>query len=298
MRSSIKGLRIAFLIMNIYFLKMMNAYKVVSGKLLALFSFLIIGFIQCKTSNIPEKTNALTSSANVVVAHRGAWKNTGVPQNSMASLKAAIALGCAGSEFDIHMTADSVLVIYHDAEFMGVQIQKENYSQLDGKLLSNGEPIPLLKDFIRTGKKQKNTKLVLEIKPSIRGKAWALATAGKVVELVENMKAGDYCLYISFDYDILKEIVRLNPKAQVQYLNGDKSPEVAKQDGISGLDYHYNVFIKNEGYIEDAKMQKLILNSWTINTQDKMEWFLDKSFNYITTDEPELLLGILKSKAR
>lgn len=259
---------------------------------------LAVLFSQCSPAKKISGKTGTNMKQSIVVAHRGAWKKNGLPQNSIASLKQAIALGCGGSEFDIHMTADSVLVIYHDAEFMGVQIQKENYSQLDGKLLSNGEPIPLLKDFIRTGKKQKNTKLVLEIKPSIRGKAWALATAGKVVELVENMKAGDYCLYISFDYDILKEIVRLNPKAQVQYLNGDKSPEVAKQDGISGLDYHFNVFIKNEGYIEDAKKQKLILNSWTINTQDKMEWFLDKSFNYITTDEPELLLGILKSKAR
>jgi glycerophosphoryl diester phosphodiesterase len=43
-----------------------------------------------------------------VIAHRGAWKNTGVPENSIASLQHAIALGCYGSEFDVHLSADSV----------------------------------------------------------------------------------------------------------------------------------------------------------------------------------------------
>jgi glycerophosphoryl diester phosphodiesterase len=41
-----------------------------------------------------------------VIAHRGAWKNAGVPENSIASLQHAIDLCCYGSEFDVHMSAD------------------------------------------------------------------------------------------------------------------------------------------------------------------------------------------------
>ena len=64
---------------------------------------------------------------NKVIAHRGAWKNTGTPQNSIASLKAAIALGCAGSETDVHMTADSALVINHDPEWGGLTRPKKYF---------------------------------------------------------------------------------------------------------------------------------------------------------------------------
>ena len=35
---------------------------------------------------------------NQVIAHRGAWKNTGHPQNSLASFRAAAEMGCHGSE--------------------------------------------------------------------------------------------------------------------------------------------------------------------------------------------------------
>src|SRR6185369_6559713 len=41
---------------------------------------------------------------NKVIAHRGAWKNTGTAENSIASLNHAIDLGCQGSEFDVHMS--------------------------------------------------------------------------------------------------------------------------------------------------------------------------------------------------
>ena len=51
-------------------------------------------------------------------------------------------------------------------------------------------------------------------------------------------------MYISFSYDILKKIVKLNPKAETQYLDGNKSPEQLKADGISGADYHFSVFQK------------------------------------------------------
>lgn len=242
-----------------------------------------------------KKTNSeLNGFTNCVIAHRGAWKNTGVPQNSLASLKAAIDMGCGGSEFDIHMTADSVLVINHDADFYGTPIQTSVYDSLLSKKLSNGEQIPLLKDFLLLGKDQYKTKLVLEIKPSVRGKDWARATARKVVEMVRQLGAKDVSVYISFDYDILLEILQVDPKATVQYLSGNKTPEEVKKDGITGLDYNYSVYQKQPQYIEQSKALGLQLNAWTINKVEQMEWLLSNSFDQITTDEPEKLLGLIK----
>ena len=45
------------------------------------------------------------------------------PENSIASLREAIRLGCTGSEFDVRMTADEVLVISHDAAHGGLDIE-------------------------------------------------------------------------------------------------------------------------------------------------------------------------------
>ena len=50
----------------------------------------------------------------VAVAHRGA--SGAAPENTMASLRLAHELGAAGFETDLHMTADGVIVLLHDAD--------------------------------------------------------------------------------------------------------------------------------------------------------------------------------------
>src|SRR5690606_19010848 len=120
--------------------------------------------ISCKASK--KASQAPKPFANKVIAHRGAFKNTGVPENSIASLKAAIAIGCGGTEFDIHMTSDEVLVVNHDDKFLGMEIETNTYQQLLSKTLSNGEKIPTLEAYLKEGYSQKKTIMVAEIKTS------------------------------------------------------------------------------------------------------------------------------------
>ena len=243
-----------------------------------------------KNNSSPKKT-FLT---NQVVAHRGAWKNTGASENSVASLKAAIALGCAGSETDLHMTNDGKLVIHHDPHVDGIDIQKVDYAELQNVKLSNGERLPLLEDFLKIIKAQHATRLILEIKPSEKGPEWAKETVQKVISTVHRMKAQKWLAYISFDYAICKEVLRLEPTANVQYLNGDKSPEQLKADGIKGADYHFSVFQKKPEWIQSARENKIDLNAWTVSSAKDMQWLLANGFEYITTNEPELLFEEIK----
>lgn len=230
---------------------------------------------------------------NRVIAHRGAWKNTGASENSIAALQHAISLGCQGSEFDVHMSADSVLLINHDASIQGMKIDAGSSVELRRLKLSHGENMPTLEAYIEEGLKQNNTKLILEIKPTT-GKERALALTQRVVELVKSMKAQAWIDYISFDYNICLELMRLDPYARVAYLNGDKSPKVLAADKFWGLDYHFNIFKENENWIDEAKQKGLTINAWTVNDPDMLKWFLDKRIDFITTNEPELLLKIVK----
>ena len=49
-----------------------------------------------------------------VIAHRGYWKAEGSAQNSLASLRKAAEAKVYGSEFDVQMTADGIVVVNHD----------------------------------------------------------------------------------------------------------------------------------------------------------------------------------------
>lgn len=241
--------------------------------------------------------NDLLAQNTKVIAHRGAWKAKSLPQNSLASLNTAIALGCHGSEFDVHLTKDSVLVVNHDADFYGLVIAEATYRELLEKQHPNGERIPTAEAYLKEGMKQTNTKLVFELKTSSKGKERTLASAKKAVELVKYLNAQSYVEYICFDFDAGKLIKTLDPDAEVAYLNGDKTPEEAKAAGYTGLDYHYLVYQKHPTWIQEAKALGLTLNSWTVNSTAEMETLRRQEVDFITTDEPELLLQWLKDQA-
>jgi glycerophosphoryl diester phosphodiesterase len=254
----------------------------------------ILAFVISLASCTAMKNNNASASfaANPVVAHRGAFKKNGFPENSIASLKEAIRLNCTGSEFDVRMTADDSLIINHDPHYNQLEIEKTNYSELASHKLSNGETLPTLRQYLLAGLEgNTHTRLVLEIKPA-SSKEKGRRLAEKVVAMVNELKAAPMTLYISFDYDILKKVLELSPDAPTQYLNGDIAPDQLKADGISGADYHFSVFQKHPEWIESAKKNRIALNAWTVNEEKDMKWLLDNQFNYITTNEPELLLSI------
>lgn len=246
-----------------------------------------------------KSRSAIKFADNPVIAHRGAWKKNNLPENSIASLKEAIRLGCTGSEFDIWMTADDSIVINHDPQYNKLQIEKTNYNELLQFKLSNGEKIPTLREYLLAGLDNNNlTMLVLEIKPSTISVDRGRLVASKVVQLVKDLNATAMSAYISFDYEILKRIIEIDPKAATQYLKGDIEPLQLKKDKMTGLDYHFSVFKKQPTWAEQAKKEKLILNAWTVNDGAEMNLLLDNGFHYITTNEPELLFEIVRQRKK
>lgn len=241
------------------------------------------------------KRTGTTWNKNQVIAHRGAWKANGLPENSIASLKEAIRIGCYGSEFDVHATQDGVLVVNHDADFLGLAIEKSSYQELLEKKMSNGESIPTLESYLKAGLKQKHTKLILELKISQAGPEADLVLTEKVVAMVKNLKAEAWVDYISFSYDILKKVLILQPDARVAYLNGDAALEKMKADHFYGVDYAYKVYKKGE-WFSQAKALGLTLNAWTVNDETNMNWLLDNQADFITTNEPELLFKVIESR--
>jgi glycerophosphoryl diester phosphodiesterase len=231
-----------------------------------------------------------------VIAHRGAWKTQNIPQNSIASLNHAIELGCFGAEFDVHLTKDNILVINHDRDFYGIDIETSTYKDLLAIKHPNGERIPTLEEYLKEGKKQNKTRLVLELKTSAIGKERTLKATEMCVKMVKKLKMQDLVDYIFFDYDAGKLAHKLDPKADVAYLNGDIAPEQVKKDGYTGIDYNLNVYKKNPTWIKDAHEIGLTVNVWTVNTEDDMLNFINQNVEFITTDEPEKLLSLLNAR--
>ena len=103
-----------------------------------------------------------------IAAHRGFWncEEAGYAENSIKSLELAQRNRLWGSEFDVNMTSDKVLLVYHDVEIDGKKICEHKYSEFKDYRLKNGEKIPTLDEYLAQGAKG-NTVMVFEIKRAV-----------------------------------------------------------------------------------------------------------------------------------
>ncbi|WP_106831702.1 glycerophosphodiester phosphodiesterase family protein [Parabacteroides pacaensis] len=228
-----------------------------------------------------------------IIAHRGHWDCAGSAQNSIASLNKAHEVGVYGSEFDVSITADGILVVNHDDSYQGHVIETSTYDELKNLKLKNGENLPTLEAYLKQGKINKGTQLILEIKPHKRVVNEDKAVSD-ILKMVKKMKLEKQVEYISFSMNICKELIRQAPKAQVAYLGGNVSPQDLKTLGFTGLDYHYKVFDKNPTWIKDAKALGLTVNVWTVDDPAVMKSLISQKVDYITTNQPVELKKLLE----
>jgi glycerophosphoryl diester phosphodiesterase len=220
-----------------------------------------------------------------VIAHRGYWNCEGSAQNSITSLQKAQEIEIYGSEFDVWLTSDGILVVNHDGIIESLKIEDTPYTQLKDIRLKNGEKLSTLESYLLEGKKNKKTKLILEIKPHSTKEREDKTTAD-VLKIVEKLGLKKQVEYISFSLNVCKELVRLQPKAKVAYLSGNLSPKELKALGINGMDYHFDALNKNKQWIAEAHQLKMTVNVWTVNDKSLMREMAVAGVDYITTDNP------------
>ena len=228
-----------------------------------------------------------------VIAHRGYWKTDGSSQNSIRALVKADSIACYGSEFDVWLTADDVLVVNHDAVFKGVEIETSQSKDARAIVLSNGENLPSLKQYLQAGK-DCTTRLVFELKPHKNRLQEAKAVIDGIM-MVDRMGLNDRVEYITFSADALEEFIKYAPKGTpVYYLNGEKTPQELHKLGAAGMDYNIRVFKKHPEWIKECHDLGMKVNVWTVNKEENMKWCIEQGVDFITTNEPELLQKLLK----
>ena len=109
----------------------------------------VMAFVLCSCGAASNADKTAGPDAGVaVVAHRGFWncEEAGYAQNSIGALRAAQQAGFWGSEFDVQLTGDGVVVANHDKEYgpKKMVIAEHSYDELVQYPLPNGEKLPTL----------------------------------------------------------------------------------------------------------------------------------------------------------
>ena len=238
-----------------------------------------------------------TSSAQQtkIIAHRGAWKEFNLPENSIASLEKAIELKCEGAEFDVRRTLDGVLVVNHDPVYYGDTIQTNTYAFLNRNKLSNGESLPTLEEYFLKGTQDKHkTLLICEIKAAIKDKEQDYLATIETLALAKKLKIEKRIVYISFSKDILSWIKEKQPTATVLYLESDLSIDAVVQNKFDGINLHYTSFKNNSQLSATAKNAGLKIGSWTVNELSDLAILQQQGVEWITTNQPQQFQKQLK----
>jgi Glycerophosphoryl diester phosphodiesterase len=242
---------------------------------------------------------ASVSAQPKVIAHRGYWKTAGSAQNSRTSFLKADSIGVYGSEMDVWLTSDDQLIVNHDKDFQGCDIENTTKKEITSLVLANGEKVPTLQQYLKVVKRKPNTRLVLEMK-SLKSEERENLAVQKIVKLLKRYKVAGQTDIIAFSLNACKTFKRLQPDARIYYLNGDLSPVQIKALGLAGIDYSLKVIKANPQWVKEAHDLGLEVNVWTLNSIEDFQasGLLEMDVDYITTDAPVLFLDYFRNSGR
>lgn len=234
-----------------------------------------------------------------IIAHRGFHASEGAAKNSLNALKAAQDAKFWGSEFDVQLTNDEELLVVHGPWHPSpdgksrVHVNISNKADIQALLLTSGETVPTLDEYLEQGKKSNDTKLIVEIKNQL--------TPQHETKIVEKIvaKIAEYGLqnnaeYIAFRPWVCMEVARLAPEGtKIAYLNGDLTPAYCKSMGCTGIDYNYAKLRKNAAWIKSAHKLGMTVNVWTVNKEEAVRWCIKRGVDYITTDDPVMVQRVI-----
>ncbi len=231
-----------------------------------------------------------------IVAHRGYWKSeaAGGAHNSIASLSEAQRIGVWGSEFDVNMTKDGHLYVFHDGQVGGMPFIEHDAADFAEIRLPNGEAIPTLDQYLTQFEKDKKCHLVFELKTH-PAEFEELAVDKCIAALKEHgLFDPERVIFISFSKQECIYFARKCPGFTVQYLDSDIDPDQVYALGINGIDLNYKTFYSNPDWYGKARSHSMSVNAWTVNKEEDMRKMIELGVDYITTNNPEQLRALLK----
>lgn len=226
-------------------------------------------------------------------AHRGA--SGYCPENTMASFRKAVELGCDGVETDVQMTSDGVMMLIHDemvdrtTDGKGL-VKSFSYKALRSLNAGDNETIPTAEELLVFAK-ENHIRINFELKTGI---VIYPGIEEKLIEMVYRYDMQNNVIFSSFNHysmfhckEITKEI-----KTGLLYMEGLYQPEIyCKSVNADAL--HPYFYAVNGEIIANAKKAGIIVNPFTVNDENVMKKLIAEGADGIITNYPDKLKNLL-----
>ena len=231
----------------------------------------------------------------IAFAHRGGGSEA--PENTLPAFQHAVDLGYSFLETDVRITSDGVAVAFHDEDLQRTCGRPERISELPWRELQtvrvNGaEPIALLEDVFGTWP---DARINVDCKDD--------RSLEPLAAMVERFDALDRTLVAAFDDRRVRWLRRrLGPRActvaglaevsALRITGWTPSGANATQIPIR----RYGIRLATPGFVRRAHARRLAVHVWTIDDAPEMQRLLDLGADWIMTESPSVLKGVLQQR--
>jgi glycerophosphoryl diester phosphodiesterase len=243
----------------------------------------------------PSSWSFLDHPGVLAFSHRGGageW-----PENTMRAFAEAVALGYRYVETDVHLTADGVLLAFHDdvldrvTDRTGV-IADLPYAEVAKARVDGKEPIPRLEELLAAW-----PDLRVNIDPKHDESVEPLAA------VLHAANAADRVCIGSFSDDRLARIRELVPGVctslgPIGILNLGLAAQGQPADDLPApcaqVPTHFGeTEVVTPAFVEEAHRRGIQIHVWTIDDEDEMVRLLDLGVDGIMTDRNAVLKDVL-----
>lgn len=238
-----------------------------------------------------------------VIGHRGAAGSA--PENTLAAIVQAAALGAKAVELDVTVSRDGVPVLMHDedvnrcsdGEGLVVRQDFETLHRLDvGAWFGarfGGERIATLEDALALIA-AKGLRLNLELKPAI---GWEEPTVRAVAEVVRRAWTGDVPILVSSFNPLALTVYRdLMPGAVLGLITtavAENWHQRLRQHHCASFHCHHD-FVTRQ-LVQDAHAAGVRLHVYTVNEAARAQTLFAMGVDAVFSDHPDRILAVVRT---
>jgi glycerophosphoryl diester phosphodiesterase len=230
----------------------------------------------------------------IALAHRGGAGDA--PENTMPAFAQAVALGYRYLETDVRVTADGVVVAFHDDDLSRTcgrpgRISELRSSEVATARVDGKEPIPTLDELLDAWP---DTRLNIDCKSD--------AGVRPLAEVITRHGVLDRVCLTSFSDRRVRALRRLLGR-RLCTAAGTWELAVLKLTGWSAGGLAAQVPVRrgpvtvlNAGFVRRCRRRDVAVHVWTIDDAAEMHRLLDLGVDGIMTDRPAVLREVLVSR--
>ena len=235
----------------------------------------------------PQPTLKQINQAQIV-AHRGAHDDSlSIQENTHPAFERAITLGCAGIEFDVHATADGVIVVNHDPTLRRLWGHDVAIEALEFDALRRLIPtIPTLEEMVNLYGKRVH--LFIELKSPF--------TATKqLADTLSSLKAGEDYHLLCLEAELFPLLTNF-PKSSLLLVpvhhNVSAFCNISVNQSYGGVLGHY-LLLRNK-HIQQLQAANQTIGVGFVDSKNSLYRELNRDLPYLFTNNAKTVMQCLK----